>query len=188
MALAKTKHPRAADVIVSVLDEEGLAVPGIEALGALRATQYEGRLQSFLKHPSAELQRQARKALNKLGVSRPPKPVHLVRKPEIPANLATWSLALDMNGLEPALTKLASCVERGFGPSEIAEVVGTVEMMKPGQPRAFRFPVTAGGASTDLWLDVFLDDVDSPDLAVHSSPAVVEAFRSSMAGESSDDR
>src|SRR4029453_16772703 len=65
MALAKTKHPRAADVIVAGLDEEGLGLPGIEALGPLRATQYEGRLRSFLKHPSPELQRQARKALNR---------------------------------------------------------------------------------------------------------------------------
>ena len=129
----------------------------------------------------------SRKALNKLGVSGAPKPVHLLRQPKIPPSLATWSLALDMNDLEPALTRLASCVEHGFGLSEIAEVIGTVEMVKPEEARAFRFPVTAGGASTDLWLDVFLDDVDSPDLAVYSSPAVVEAFRSSMA-EASDDR
>ncbi len=185
MALAKTKHPRAADVIVSVLHEKHLAWPGIEALAKLNARQHVEKVRPFLRDRNSDVRRQAKRALSKLGfpeVSRPD-PIHVVRKPKIPSDSTEWSVALDMDDVEPTLNILASCVERGFGAEEIAEVVGTVDEMTLDQTRTFRFPVIVDGLDDELWLVIFLDDVDSPDLAVHSSATVIDRFRSSVTGQ-----
>jgi hypothetical protein len=182
LALARTKHPRAADVIASVLHERHMAWTGIEGLTRLKATQHVDTIRPFLRDPNPAVRRQARRALNKLGcpVLTPPKPVHLVRKPKIPNDLNEWSLGLDMDDLESTLTKLAACIEGGFGAQEIAEVMGTVEGMNPDQTKAFRFPTVADGMDSQLWLVIFLDDIDSPDLQVHANAAVIEKFRSAV--------
>lgn len=156
---------------------------GIEALMKLRATQYVEEIRGFLRDPDPDIRRQAKRALNNLGfpVSTAPKPVHLVKKPKIPGDLTEWSVALGMDDIGPTLQKLATCVESGFGSQEVSEVIGTVEKMRPDQTRTFRFPITADGRESSLWLVLFLDDVDSPDLAVHTSAAVAERFRSTVA-------
>lgn len=184
MALAKTKHPGAADLIASVLHEKHLAWPGIEALAKLKATQHVDKIRPFLRDPNPDVRRQAKKALSKLGapVAPAPKPIHLARKPRIPTDLTEWSLALDMDDVAPALQKMVAIIDDGFGPGEVAEVMSIVEEMAPDQTRAFRFQVTVGALCGDMWLVIFLDDVDSPDLAVHASPLVVDRFRSSVTG------
>jgi hypothetical protein len=37
----------------------------------------------------------------------------------------------------------------------------------------FRFPVTAEKQGTDLWLSVFMDDTDSPDLSIFATPEII---------------
>jgi hypothetical protein len=74
----------------------------------------------------------------------------------------------------PILEKLAKRVERGFGAKEIAEVNGVLEDMKEEQTKVFRFPIVAEGKQTDLWLVIFMDDVDSPDLEIRSHPELIQ--------------
>jgi hypothetical protein len=177
MALAKAKHPRAADIIASVLHEECMAWAGVQALAKLKATQHVDKIRRCLRSDDAETRREAKKALKKLGfaVETPPSPVHLVKgKVTLPTNLDEWSQNLDMEDVEPVLKKLSTCVDGGFGAGEIAEVLGVVEGLRPGQTRAFRFPVTAARKSGELWLVIFMDDSDSPDLEVHAAPAVLK--------------
>ena len=79
-----------------------------------------------------------------------------------------------MNELVPTLNKLAKHVKSGFTGIEIAEIEGVAESMKPDQTRVFRFPVTfAGNKKSDLWIVIFMDDVDSPDLEVHGDAALI---------------
>jgi len=179
-ALATTKHPRAAEVIASVLHEKHLDWSGIEALAKLKATEYVDTIRTFLGSSNPDVRRQARRALKKLGfpVATPPRPVHLIRKPKIAATLAEWSIGLDMDDVEPTLEKLASCIDRGFGVDEIAEVTSTLDDMKVDQTRTFRFPVVVQGAESELFVEIFLDDIDSPDLAVHAAPGTIERFSS----------
>jgi hypothetical protein len=181
LALAKTEHPDAADVIASTLSEEHLARAGVEALGRLKATRHADAIRRCLRHRDADVRREAKKALGKLGipVEPPPPPVHLVKgRAKIPAGLAEWSANLDADELESTLASLAECVDRGLGAREIAEVVGIFESMRPDQTRTFCFPVAAAGKPSELWLVVFLDDVDSPDLAVHAPGSIVRRFGS----------
>jgi hypothetical protein len=181
LALAKSKHPDAANVIASVLDEEDLAWAGVQAVAKLKTTRHADAIRRCLRHRDADVRREAKKALIKLGipVELPPPPAHLVKgRPRIPKELAEWSQNLDMDELGPTLALLARCVSKGFGKDEVAEVGGVVEAMRPEQTRTFCFPVGSGKKSGELWVSVFMDDVDSPDLAVHADGGVISRFRS----------
>jgi hypothetical protein len=186
LALAKTKRADAADVIASVLDEEHLASAALQALAKLKATRHADAIRRCLRHADSQVRREANKALKKLGLAAelPPPPVHLVKgRARIPKGLAEWSQNLDMDELAPTLAKLARCVDKGFGEDEVAEVVGVVEAMRPEQTKTFCFPVGAGKKRGELWLSVFMDDVDSPDLAVHADAGVISRFRSILSAE-----
>jgi hypothetical protein len=48
--------------------------------------------------------------------------------------------------------------------------------MKPDQTKAFRFPVKAGGRDHEIWVVIFMDDIDAPDLAIHAGSDVIQRF------------
>jgi hypothetical protein len=177
-ALAKTKHPRAAEVIVSVMDEKWMAQLCLDALGKTRgAEKHIPKIQKFLRHADSDVRREAKKALKKLGVpvEVPPPPVHLVKgKRHVPKGLEEWSANLDMDDLAPTLQKLAARVEEGFAQTEIAEVIGLAEEMKLDQTKAFRFPIKTDGINSELWIVIFMDDINSPDLYIHAHPRALQ--------------
>lgn len=177
--LAKTKDPRAADVIASVLDDDSVARAALESLGKLRAQQHLATIKKFIRHSSPDVRREAKRTLKKLGhpVETPLPPIHLVKnKKSLPKDLVEWSANLDIEDLNPTLEKLAQCVDAGFGSKEIAEVAGVADETKHDQTKAFRFPVTAQGQESELWVVIFMDDIDSPDLYVHANPEIVQKF------------
>ena len=190
-ALAKTKHPRAADVIASVLNENWMALWCLSALGKVRnAESHIPKIRPFLRHPEGDVRREAKRLLKKLGVpvETPPAPVHLVRNSRsIPKHLEEWSSNLDMDDLLPTLKKASQCVDQGFGEIEIAEIMGVAEGMQPEQTRAFRFEVSAGARKTDLWIVIFMDDIESPDLAVYASDNLIQKLNQ-LAGETNSER
>lgn len=184
LALAKTRDKRAADVIASVLREKGVTRWAIEALGMLKAKEHAAAVRPFLQDVQADVRREAKKTLKKMGlpVEASLTPVHLVRnRRTLPGGLAEWSANLDAEQVEPILKKLGRCV-KGFGAKEIAEVLAVTEEMSPDQTRAFQFPVRYKGEAVDVWIVVFMDDVDSPDLAVHATADLIAGLESA-AGE-----
>ncbi len=182
-ALAKTRDRRAADVIVTVIDEEHMAGWCLDALGRLRATEHLRTVRRFVHDPEPYVRRQAKRTLKKLGfpLETPPPPVHVVKgRSRPPLDATEWGVSLDIEDVVPTLEKLAACVEQGFGPTEVAEVAGVVDEMRLDQTKWFRFTVVAGGEATEMWVSVFLDDVSSPDLDVFATPAIVEPFSSAV--------
>jgi hypothetical protein len=181
-ALAETKHPRAADVIVSVMDEKWMAQWCLWALRKTRgAEKHIPKIQKFLCNPVSDVRRDAKKLLKKLGVpvEVPPPPVHLVKgKRHVPKGLEEWSANLDMDDLAPTLQKLAAAIEEGFAQTEIAEIIGVAEEMEPEQTKALRFPIKTNGAESELWVVIFMDDINSPDLYIHAGAKVVQKLDS----------
>jgi hypothetical protein len=181
--LAKMKHPNAAELIASVMNEEGMAWSALHNLGALKAKQYEPQVRKYLRHTDSELRTEAKRALKKMGcdVDKSPPPIHLVKNQKsLPKDLEEWSANLDMENLEPVLKSLAGCVEEGFGAQAVAEVLGVAEKMKPDQTQAFRFPVTTKRKQSELWVAIFMDDIDSPDLYVHGRPELIQRFAATV--------
>jgi hypothetical protein len=179
MALAKIKHPRAAETIASVIHRKDMAWSCIQALVKLKASQYAGLIQEFLRDPDSDIRREAKKALRKFGVAdipTPPPAKHLIKQRSISGSFEEWSSNLDMDDLEPLLRKASALVDSGFGKTEIEEVIGVLEEMKPDQTRTFRFGVRFQKKKTDLYVVLFMDDIDAPDLAIHSAPALIQEF------------
>jgi hypothetical protein len=158
----------------------------LQALAKLKATRHAGAIRRCLRHADPDVRREANKALKKLGLADelPPPPVHLVKgRARIRKGLAEWSQNLDLDELRPTLAKLSQCVDKGFGPDEVAEVVGVVEAMRPEQTKTFCFPVGTGKKRRELWLSVFMDDVDSPDLAVYADGDVIARLGSVLSAK-----
>jgi len=177
-ALAKTKHARAADVIASVMNERWMGFFALEGLGKLPdAKKHVEKIKRLLRDSDGEIRRAAKKLLKKLGFEVEPAPpaVHLISsKGKIPKGLEEWSTNLDMDDLRPTLQKLSTCIARGFGDEEIREVCGVAEEMHHNQTRALKFSITADRQQTDLLIEIFMDDIDSPNLAIYSTPTVIE--------------
>ena len=92
------------------------------------------------------------------------------------------SFNLDMEDLQPLLTRFAANVD-GLGDAEIASIVRDVGRMKVDSTREWKFTVRHGALLTPLRIQVFLDDVDAPDVALWTSrelasklDAVVETY------------
>jgi hypothetical protein len=180
-ALIKTKDSRVTEVIASALDEDGVTRWALECLGKLRAREHVEAIRKFVRHPNSEIRREAKKTLKKLGfpVEIPLLPIHLVKnRRALPKNLEEWSAGLDIEDLKLTLEKLAQCVEEGFGTKEIAEVIGVADEMKHNQTKSFCFPIIVKERENELWLIILMDDIDSPDLAVHANSEVIQKFSS----------
>jgi len=183
LLLSKTRHPRAAEVIASVMDEDRLAWSALRSLGNLKANQYAEQIKKYLRDANSDVRLEAKRALRRIGypMPTPPPPVHLVKNQKLlPKGLEEWSANLDFENLEPILKTLTGCVDGGFGAQEMAEVVGVAEETRPEQTKAFRFPITAKGQQSELWLVIFMDDIDSPDLQIHAAPEEIRKFESSV--------
>ena len=176
-AVAVSGDPRAAQALAGVLDDKSIAVNAIAMLGKLKAATYAPRIRPFLRHAEGDLRREARKALARMGepVETPLPPVHLFNGRREKA-LEEWSTNLDVDELLPFLQKLSALIDSGFGKKEVSEVVGVAEMMRVEQTKNFRFPIRYRRESCNLFVSVFMDDVDSPDLYVFSIKPLIDAF------------
>ena len=144
LALAKTKHPQAADVIASILGQGVNTRGALEALAKLPAQLTLRRSKNICAIPMATSADRRRKTLAKLGVvvETPPPPVHVVKnRRSCPKGLEEWSANLDLDDLAPTLKTLAKNVDSGFSEAEIAEVVGVAEELAAEKTKTFRFPV-----------------------------------------------
>ncbi|MGI8908800.1 MAG: HEAT repeat domain-containing protein [Candidatus Sumerlaeaceae bacterium] len=177
-ALARTKHPRAAELIASVMDQPLSTVFALQALGVLRASKHSDDVRKYLNNPNSEVRREAKKALKQMGadLSEKPSPVHLTKRRTVPKKLDEWSENLDITELEPFLAGLSELVDNGFGSLEVAEVVSVVENQKLDQTRVFRFPVNVDGHDAELWISIFMDDTESPDVAVYGPADLIRSL------------
>lgn len=114
--------------------------------------------------------------------------LHVVKgKAKPPAHLSEWSTSLDIEDLPLALAVVGSVMTSGFGPSEVAKVTEVVESMKVDQTRWFRSSVSFLGEASELWVGIFLDDVDAPDVYVMAVPSAVSALAAAWQEREADD-
>ena len=180
-ALAASKHPAAAETLASVLDDPSIRMHALDRLGCLKgkAAPYEAQIRACLE---TEHKKEAIKALRRMGVAEfqiaPAPAKHLqkrCRKP--PKTLANTSENLDGCELRPRLEWMATHVDSGVAEPEITEVLNIVDEMKVDQTRQWIFPIVLnGGESSELWLTVFLDDEDSPDVDFDGPKFLIDAF------------
>jgi len=66
VALAKTKDPRAVDVLIKLLDDEQIAGHAVYALRLLAPPEARGALERFVDHPKTWVRNEAKRALAKI--------------------------------------------------------------------------------------------------------------------------
>ncbi len=68
-ALVRTKHPRAAEVLIDVLSDEILTGHAIHALGQLKSRKARDYIEKFRGHPNRWIRKEAKRALKKIDSS-----------------------------------------------------------------------------------------------------------------------
>jgi len=66
VALAKTKHPRAVEVLIELLDDEEIAGNAVYALRLLAPPEARSAIERFVDHPQSWVRNEARRALAKI--------------------------------------------------------------------------------------------------------------------------
>jgi len=68
------------------------------------------------------------------------------------------------------LSQVSALVDSGFGEAETGEVLNLVETIEIDHKESLIFPIEYSGDETELQVEVFIDDVDTPRLAFFAVP------------------
>jgi HEAT repeat protein len=66
LALGKTKDPRAAQVLLRLLDDDDVVAAAATAVGMLKISAARGKLHALLAHRNPEVRKRAKQALAKI--------------------------------------------------------------------------------------------------------------------------
>lgn len=176
-ALITSRHPDAANILVKALEDPTVCREAIEQLGKLKATEHATSIKRLLKSNDSQIRREAKKALKRMGmpVEIPPKPVHLIKKrpAKMKAGFEEWGENLEMDDMPKMLELLADVAGPKFDDRCVAEVLGVVEEMQADRTKIFKFSISLWN---EFWLEIFMDDIDSPDVAIWGPEKLVKKF------------
>ncbi len=159
---------------------KGAADPEIASLSldVLARMRVQGTLElceKALANPRIRCKDAIRETYQKLKrrmARKPAGPSHATSD-SIPKGLEEWSSNVGRPGLSKVLRSLSGFVEEGFGKAEIAEVRAAVDELAVDETARFRFEPKAGGKSVPVWIEVFMDDENAPDLYIFSSKDLI---------------
>lgn len=87
---------------------------------------------------------------------------------ESPMELVEASMNFDLADVEPFLSALAKRLEGGFSESEARRLAADISLLPVEGELAREYSVIFGGRSLPLNFEVFMDDVEAPDVYVYS--------------------
>ena len=86
----------------------------------------------------------------------------------------------DQEGVGAFLSDLAKILAPGFDSSAAEEVTDAIDSLDVDQTGNWEFRVTAHGKPQRLVIVAYKDDVDAPDLAFYTSPALAARIQEQM--------
>jgi hypothetical protein len=149
------------------------------SLWALARMKVDGTLElceAALKDPKIHYKDAIKETYDKLkrrAAKKPTGPSHAIDKP-VPKGLDEWSANLDIPQVSKVLRYVAKYVDSGFGKAEIAEVRAATDELDVDQDARFRFDVKSGGKPAAIWIEVFMDDENAPDLAIFGPKDLID--------------
>ncbi len=93
-------------------------------------------------------------------------------KPELQES----SMTLGMEDLEPFLQRVANLIPRGFGQTEISQVMRTAKGMALDEEQSMEFSIEFEGKRSTFIVEIFMDDIDTPDPYFFAPPALATAI------------
>ena len=189
-AVARLKDPRAAGVLIELLNDPDVILGALDGLQKLAPAEARPHLVLLMDRKEPWVRRQAQKAINKIDKKHPGDHPPLVERQHqinavglrqpIPSGHKETSTGCDFEDLEPLLTDLAGLVSLGFGKSEIEQVLAGVQELDDFRGRvAYDFPINYDGQHTTVRLVIRMKNGD-PELAVYALPSLIEAFEPMM--------
>jgi hypothetical protein len=179
----KSRRKQVVQLLLEVLDDTDITLQSLDALAKLKAVEAIPVIQTYLDSSNPHVKREATRVLKKLekvtaklaGSSAETESSDLVLVTEAPtekelAELAEASANFDGEQVAPFLNLLSLKLDRGFGKPEIDLVDSRLLEMELDEVVTFNFRVCYAGKETPLLIEVFVDDVDAPDVAFFTSP------------------
>jgi hypothetical protein len=97
-----------------------------------------------------------------------------IAKETVPKGLKEWSTNLDGEDLPKVLRRIAKCVDSGFAKAEISEICTVNDDLEVDQTARFKYDVKVGGKAITMWVEVFCDDENAPDLYIFGPKELIE--------------
>jgi hypothetical protein len=95
------------------------------------------------------------------------------------SGLSEASMNFDSAQVGPFLGRMVERIS-GFGAREAAQVVHLLDELEVGEERDLQFEVEHRGQLVPLWIGVFMDDVDAPDLYFFTVPQLAAKIEELM--------
>lgn len=90
------------------------------------------------------------------------------------------SANFDIENVRPFLQRISQLIESGFNEPQIEQVFQLAEHMKIDEEKGFDFPIKYSGKSANLRVQIFMDDLNSPDIYFFSLPPLAAQIDSEM--------
>ncbi len=84
------------------------------------------------------------------------------------------SANFDLENVQPFLERLKPLIESGFSDKEILQLQKSVASMEVDEEKDFEFQIKYNGQSSALKIHVFMDDIESPDIAFFAVPELAD--------------
>ena len=88
--------------------------------------------------------------------------------------LCETSTNFNLQELAPFFEQIKSLIDSGFSDRDISIVQMAAGKMRDGDERTFQFNIIYRGETTILKINIFMDDIDSPDLTFLTRPDLTE--------------
>jgi hypothetical protein len=86
----------------------------------------------------------------------------------------------DLENVRPFLERLKPFIESGFSYEEILQIQRSMESMDVDGEKDFEFQIRFKGRSSVLKIHVFMDDIESPDIAFFAVPELADKIDEEM--------
>lgn len=180
--LEKIKTPEAIAYLKASVQGPFTAACALSSLARLRVEGTLALCEEALGRKDVQYKDAIRETYTKLKrqlAKKQSSPKHITTD-ELPKGLAEWSANLDA----PQLPKVLRCIQKlcefGFAKDEIAEIQSVTDDLSPEQTVRFKFDVGFVGKKTTLWIEIFCDDEDAPDLYIFSDTDLMEQIEKSL--------
>jgi len=94
--------------------------------------------------------------------------------------LAEASMNFDSDQVRPFLERVKPMIESGFGDGEIAQVLQMMEGLKVDEEKEMELSIRYRGKQTVMRIDIFMDDINAPDMAFHTDPELAKEIDTAM--------
>jgi hypothetical protein len=91
------------------------------------------------------------------------------------------SANFDMEDVAPFLKRLVALVDSGFTSADAEVLADRISKQALDSEREYKYPAGTKSGRTPMRIVVFMDDVDAPDIAFFTEPALADQINAAMA-------